>query len=442
MTTKPKNTNIPSKPLDTYSPTKEFFNFLFYKRIGRALGWIVAKIDAYLSDEVPAEGRSSRIAAQNGSDDLSLSQVGAWGSAFVYGLKMLIIPLKKIYQYYKWRQDPATRKKPTFTATDAFYLTVDMALFGMTVAAAALASSFASVVVGVIAAVVAVVSGIVEFAHLWKNREKHSDPKTTSHPYWPVAKRTLSVVVPSLGLVGAGLVLLGTVLGPIGLPLVFAGIGIGVGVAVLGTALWIGQKVDNYVVQKSHQRKIESCLLKGSFEDEPDLTLSEKISRMFEIQRFLSKNTEYNEKRYFKFFKNSALVMALKNQDYRENFSERLQQKQEEVSRELLKARPLSEKKEIPLDIIVEHVIANPSYAKTFLQKRYGTTVFRRRNFRKELSERPDLVLKLKTAATENTELAEAIRESTVENSRHFKKQAKIAGKYSHEGDASRVQLN
>ncbi|MDX2165193.1 MAG: hypothetical protein SFW07_07240 [Gammaproteobacteria bacterium] len=418
MSTKPENTNIPPKPLDTDTPVKEFFNFLFKKRIGRALGWMISKLDEYLSDETHSDGRTSRVAAQNSAEDYSVTQqLGAWAGAVASGLKMLLIPAKKLYQYYKWRKEP-TRKKPVFTAVDAFYLTIDIALFALTIAAVALASSFVSVIIGFAAACVTIVSGVVEFVQSLKSTN------TTNSGPLNIAKRTMSLTLPALGVAAAGLILLGTVLGPVGVPLITIGVGIGVGVTVLGIATWVAQKVDTYLIKKAHQRKIDACLLEGSFEKDTSLTLSEKISRMFEVQRFLSENVVYDDKKYQRFFKSAVLVRALSNADALEKFKVSVHDKHHEASRALLVSRPLSEKKEIPLEVIVDHVIASPSYAKTFLQKKYGTVLLGRRNFRKELSLRMDLVLKLKAAAEEDPVLAEAIVSSKLENSRHFKKHA------------------
>ncbi len=422
MTTIQHDTKSSPKPNGSDNLIKEFFSFLFKKRIGKAWGWIISKLDAYLSDDTPLDGRSARVAAQESNNDFSMTQLGDWGNVLVAGFKMLLLPAKKLYQYYKWRKNPQ-HKKPVFTASDAFYLSVDIALFALTITAVVLASKFIAVVLGFGAAVVTVISGVVEFTHAWKNRKNYGSSQEANSQYLKIAKRTLSLALPSMGLVAAGLVLLGTLLGPVGIPLITVGLGIGVGVTILAGAAWVAEKVDNYIMNKIRLRKVEAYLLQGDLHHDNTLTPSEKISRMFEIQRFLSKNMDYDDKRYKRFFKNNALVNALKNSDYREQFQQNLQDKQMEVSRELLKERPLSEKKEIPLEVIIDHVIANPHYAKKILSKRYGTTLFGRRNFRKELSERMDLVLMLKAAATVNPELREAIQASTLENSRHFKKQ-------------------
>ncbi len=407
------------------SPVKEFFNFLFYKRIARALSWVLAKIDEYLSEEdyVSESRTSSRVNSLDKANTFSLTSLAAWVGAFFAGVKILLLPIRKLYQYAKWRKDPEHNKKPVFTLNDFFYLCIDITVFVLAVVAAAFVTKFLAFIISLAAAAVTVVAGIVQFVQAWKNNKNNSNSAIKQSLFLKIARPLLTVTVPSMCLVAAGFVLLGAMLGPVGVPFMMVGAGIGAGATLLALATVLGSKIHDYVINKSRRREFDEDLMRPRGSEQINtLTLREKITRMSEIKSFLKENKDYNSEQYQAFFKSQALVNYLQNTNTRSQFKTSLKGKLAQASHEFLKTHPLSEKKEIPLKVIVEHVIQNPRYAKTFLSKRYGTVFFGRRNFRKELSARKDLVLKLKLAAANNVELAKAIKESKLENSRHFKK--------------------
>jgi len=394
-------------------PAKEFLNFLFYKRIARAWGWVLSKIDEYLSeDDYSSDSRtSSRVNALDKSNNFSLTSLSAWAGAFFAGIRVLLVPVKKLYQYAKWRKDPINRK-PVFTVNDFFYLCIDATIFALAVVAAVFVTKFLAFIFSLAAAGVTFVAGVVQCVQGWKNNKNK-------------ANSVLTVTVPSLCLVAAGLILFGAMLGPAGLLFMMIGAGIGLGATILAVTSWVGGKLYNYTMNKNRRREFDEALMKpANVEQKNALTLREKITRMSEVRSFLKENKTYDRERYQKFFNSEALVNYLRNESVRKRFRDNLKQKQAEASQTFLMSHPLTEKKEIPLDIIVDHVIKNPSYAKRFLQTRYGTTLFCRRNFRKELSLRKDLVQKLKWSAVNNSKLAEAIKESRLEKSRHFRKHA------------------
>ncbi|MDX2165192.1 MAG: hypothetical protein SFW07_07235 [Gammaproteobacteria bacterium] len=395
-------------------PAKEFLNFLFYKRIARAWGWVLSKIDEYLSeDDYSSDSRTaSRVNALDKSNNFSLTSLSAWAGAFFAGIRVLLVPVKKLYQYAKWRKDPINNRKPVFTVNDFFYLCIDATIFALAVVAAVFVTKFLAFIFSLAAAGVTFVAGVVQCVQGWKNNKNK-------------ANSVLTVTVPSLCLVAAGLILFGAMLGPAGFLFMMVGAGIGLGATILAATSWIGGKLYNYTMNKNRRREFDEALMKpANVEQKNDLTLREKITRMSEVRSFLKENKAYDRERYQKFFNSEALVNYLRDEGARKRFRDNLKQKQAEASRTFLRTHPLTEKKEIPLDIIVEHVIKNPSYAKRFLQTRYGTTLFCRRNFRKELSLRKDLVQSLRVAAAGSPELARAIKESRLEKSRHFRKHA------------------
>lgn len=209
-------------------------------------------------------------------------------------IRLLVVPIQKIMQYYEWLNAPegseARKKKPKFTREDAFYLGLDIVLLGLTAAAFFSGASIPGAAIALTAAAISFGVAAFQFAsYLYEGykikqekqqvdelrdrisakpdailNEKDKDfiqeqrKKLGALSDLPVldvlnkrsetlgerlkqsiasryqnVKKSLGFGLTMLGIVSASLILAGLLLGPVGAPVIMAGVGLSIATLVI-----------------------------------------------------------------------------------------------------------------------------------------------------------------------------------------------------------------
>lgn len=213
-------------------------------------------------------------------------------------IRLFVIPVQKILQYYEWLNAPegseAKKKKPKFTREDAFYLGLDIVLLGLTAAAFFSGASIPGAAIALTAAGISFGVAIFQFAsYLYEGyklkqekqqvdelrdrisanpdallNEKDKDfiqeqrKKLGAISEFPVldvlnkrsetlgerlkhsiasryqnVKKSLGFGLTMLGIVSASLILAGLLLGPVGVPVIMAGVGLSIATLVIAGSM-------------------------------------------------------------------------------------------------------------------------------------------------------------------------------------------------------------